>query len=172
MSFTTVSSRRRFAASALTALFAASLGLISAPRPAAAHEADCPLCTLKVVQDTPTQDNEVALRYGRKRIEYRCVWCALTEAQTEFPKGDVTILAPSEIKGKPITISRSDGKWSAGPTSAVFLGVNAGHKTCPITYRAFSSRAAFDAYVKKTGGVVKDAKPLTLPQLLATAKRG
>jgi hypothetical protein len=169
MSFSTLTNRR-FAVGSLAALIAASSGAAFAPRPASAHEADCPLCQLKVVQDTPAQDNEVALRFGRKRIEYRCVWCALSEAQTDFPKGNLTILAPSEIKGKPVLISRTDGKWSAGPTSAVFLGVNAGHKNCPITYRAFSNQAAFDAYVKKTGGVVKDAKPLTLAQLLATTK--
>ncbi|MES2460125.1 MAG: hypothetical protein V4671_06045 [Armatimonadota bacterium] len=170
MSFSPVFNRRRFAVGTLAALVAVGSGFVAAPRTADAHEADCPLCQLKVVQDTPTQDNEVALRFGRKRIEYRCVWCALTEAQTDFPKGNLTILAPSEIKGKPVLISRTDGSWSTGPTSAVFLGVNAGHKSCPITYRAFSGQAAFDAYVKKTGGAVKGAKPLTLTQLLATTK--
>jgi hypothetical protein len=161
---------RRFASGSLAALLIASTSLFASPRVADAHEADCPLCQLKVVQDTETQDNEVALRYGRKRIEYRCVWCALSEAKTDFPNGDLTILAPSEIKGKPVVIARTDGKWSVGPASAVFVGVNAGHKTCPITYRAFSNEAAFYAYVKKTGDPVKAAKPLTLTQLLATTK--
>ena len=167
---TNPSRRRRLLVGSLAALVAAG-SIFCSPRIADAHEADCPLCQLKVVQDTPAQDNEVALRYGRKRIEYRCVWCALTEAKTDFPNGDLTILAPSEVKGKPVVISRTGGTWSVGPTSAVFVGVNAGHKTCPITYRAFSNQAAFDAYVKKTGGLVAGAKSLTLPQLLATAKR-
>ena len=165
MPFPAISQRRRFLLGGLAALVFASFVL-----PAYAHETDCPLCHLSVVQDTATQNNEVALRFGRKRIEYRCVWCALSEAQTDFAKGDITILAPSEIKGKPVVISRAANKWSVGPTSAVFVGVNAGHKTCPITYRAFSNQAAFDAYLKKTGGVVKGAKPLTLAQLLATTK--
>lgn len=167
----TPSRRRRLFVGSIAALAAAGFLVTASPRIADAHEADCPLCQLKVVQDTPTQDNEVTLRYGRKRIEYRCVWCALTEAKSDFPNGELTILAPSEVKGKPVLISRTGGKWSVGPASAVFVGVNTGHKTCPITYRAFSNQAAFDAYVKKTGGPVAGAKPLTLAQLLATAKK-
>ena len=60
------------------AAFAALLttGLLGAlATPAAAHETDCPYCKLKVVQDTKEMDNEVLLRYGNKRIEYRCVMC-------------------------------------------------------------------------------------------------
>jgi hypothetical protein len=76
-----------------------------------AHETDCPRCKLPVVQDTATRDNEVALRYGRKRIEYRCVACALAEARTEY-KNDLTILAPSEIK---TSRSSSRARTARGP---------------------------------------------------------
>ena len=48
---------------------------------ALAHEVPCPLCGLKVVQATKAQDNEVVLRFGKKRIEYRCVYCALADAK-------------------------------------------------------------------------------------------
>lgn len=137
-------------------------------RPAVAHDADCPLCKLPVPQDTATQDNEVALRYGRKRIEYRCVGCALTEAQTQYT-GDLTILAPSEVKGRPVAIARKDGKWSTAPAGAVFVGVNAGHKVCPTTYRAFTTRAAFDAWVTKHSDLLKGAKPLTTVEQLVAA---
>jgi hypothetical protein len=168
---TNPSRRRRLLVGSLAALVAAG-SIFCSPRIADAHEADCPLCQLKVVQDTPAQDNEVALRYGRKRIEYRCVWCALTEAKTDFPNGDLTILAPSEVKGKPVVISRTGrtpGPWDRqAPSLSASMPVT---RPAPTTYRAFSNQAAFDAYVKKTGGPVKDAKPLSLPQLLATAKK-
>jgi hypothetical protein len=111
----------------------------------------------------------VALRYGRKRIEYRCVYCALAQARTDY-KGDVTILAPSEIKGKPVLISRKDGKWSVSPESAVFVGQKVNHQQCQTGYRAFSSQAGFDAYVKKHHELVRDAKPLTLAQMVEIAK--
>lgn len=165
-------SRCRALAGGLAALVAAAglPGLVAA-RPALAHDADCPYCKLKVVQDTPDLDNEVALRYGRKRIEYRCVYCALAEAQTEqYAKGDLTILAPSEKKGQPVPITRTAGKWSA-PAGTVFVGVKASHKVCQVTYRALTGKAAFDAYVQKNKAQVgADAKPLTLEQMLAVAK--
>lgn len=163
--FVTPVSRRRAIAAGLATLFVAIAGV-----PALAHDADCPKCALKVVQDTPEQDNEVALRYGRKRIEYRCVYCALAEAQTDqYAKGDLTILAPSEKKGQPVPVTRAAGKWSA-PEGVIFVGVKVNHKVCPITYRTFTNRAAFDAYVKKNQAQLKDAKPLTLDQMLVIAK--
>ena len=42
-------------------------------RPAMAHEAKCPYCKLDVPQDTAQQDNEVALKYGRKRIPIKAI---------------------------------------------------------------------------------------------------
>jgi hypothetical protein len=145
-------------------------GVLALPvRPAAAHEATCPYCRLDVVQDTAEQDNEVALRYGRKRIEYRCVFCALAQARTEF-KGDVSILAPSEIKGKPVVISRKEGQWTVMPETAVFVGQKVNHQHCQTGYRAFSCRAGFDAHIKKHPELLRDARPLTLAQMVEIAK--
>jgi hypothetical protein len=145
-------------------------GIVGTPLlPAFAHETDCPHCKLPVVQDTEAQDNEVVLRFGRKRIEYRCLYCALVEAQTERYKGDVTILAPSENKGKPILISRKEGKWSVSPESAVFVGVNKEHKNCAVTYRAFTTRVAFDQYTGKNANLLKDAPVLSLTEILKVA---
>lgn len=158
--------------SRLTLFLAASLALGAsglAGRPLMAHEAKCPHCTLDVVQDTEQQDNEVALRYGRKRIEYRCVFCALSQAISEF-KGDLTILAPSEIKGKPVVISRKDGKWSVSPETTVFVAHKVNHRHCQIGYRAFTSRAGFDAHVKSHPDLLRDAKPLTLEEMVAIAQ--
>jgi hypothetical protein len=144
--------------------------LTVAGTPLQAHESDCPLCNLPVVQDTPEQANEVALRYGRKRIEYRCVYCALKEAHTEY-SGDLSILAPSEDKSAPVVLKRTANKWSADPQNVVFAAQKANHKVCQITYRAFATRAAFDAYVKKHEELfAKDTKPLTLSQMLDIAK--
>lgn len=149
---------------------AVSLGVgVLGARPAAAHEATCPYCRLDVVQDTAEQDNEVALRYGRKRIEYRCVFCALAQAKSDYT-GDVTILAPSEIKGKPVLITRKEGKWSVSPESALFVAQKVNHQHCQTGYRAFATRAGFDAHVKKHPELLKDAKPLTLPQIVEIAK--
>jgi hypothetical protein len=133
-----------------------------------AHEATCPVCKLDVVQDTNTQDNEVALKFGRKRIEYRCVWCALKDAPTY--NGDVTVLAPSEAKGKPVLLTRNGGKWSATPPTAVFVGEKVNHRSCQIGYRAFSDRAGFEAHQKKHPELLKESKPLTLEQLVEMAK--
>lgn len=165
----TAFSRRAFAAALSTfTLSVMGAGLLS--RPASAHETPCPYCKMKVTQDTATQDNETALRYGRKRIEYKCVWCAIADTNVgKYKDSDVTILAPSETKSQPIEIKRTGGKWSA-PAGTVFVGVKASHKVCQDTYRAFTTKAAFDAYVAKNQATVKGAKPLTLDQLAATAK--
>jgi hypothetical protein len=131
-----------------------------------AHEAPCPYCDVDLAQDTPDQDNETVLKAGKKRIEYRCVFCALSEASSEY-KGDLTILAPSETVGSPVVLTREGGKWTSDPETAVFAAQKASHKVCHITYRAFTRRAAFDAWVKKhPDNFDKDAKPLMLAQMI------
>jgi Alkylmercury lyase len=168
MIFTGIRSRRFWHVGALATLLAASIGGL-AGRPAMAHQTKCPYCRLDVVQDTAEQDNEVALNYGRKRIEYRCVYCALSQAKSDY-KGDITVLAPSEIKGKPVLISRAGDKWSVRPETAVFAGVKVNHEQCQVGYRAFSNRAAFDAYAQKHPDLLKDARPLTLAEMVEIAK--
>lgn len=142
------------------------------PALAAAHPVPCPLCGLKVVQSTERQDNEVVLRFGKKRIEYRCVFCALADAKAY--DGDLFVYAPSEVKGKPVILQRKAGVWSAvrieGETlvpdeKAVFLNAFSSHKECAALSRAFHSQAGFDAYAAKG----KDAKPLTLEAMLVKA---
>jgi hypothetical protein len=163
-----ITSRRVWLTSTLAAVLATGLsGLVG--RPAIAHETQCPYCRLDVVQDTAQQDNEVPLKYGRKRIEYRCVYCALAQAKSDY-QGDVTILAPSEIKGKPVVISRTGGKWSVSPETAVFTGAKVNHQQCQTAYRAFTNRPAAEAYLQKHQDVLKDAKPLTLTEMAEMAK--
>ena len=162
----TVLSRRLFAAAVVSGALA---GLLTQPMlvPALAHEAKCPVCKLDVVQDTDKLDNEVALRSGRKRIEYRCVYCALSDAKTYT--GDLTVLAPSEAKGKPVVLSRKEGKWSVTPETAVFAGQKVNHRSCEVGYRALTSAEAFEKWQHANPELLKDAKPLTLQQMLDLA---
>ncbi len=132
------------------------------------HEAKCPHCQTDVAQDTPEQDNEVALMYGKKRIEYRCVMCAIADAEKSY-KGDLKILAPSDVKGKPIEIVRKDSLWSA-PDSTVFIGYKIKHRYCDRGYRAFTNIAAFKVHVEKYKVQLKDAKPVTLTEIVQIAK--
>jgi hypothetical protein len=154
-------------------LFAATLAAVlgaagPALRPAMAHEAKCPVCKLDVVQDTDKLDNEVAIKSGRKRIEYRCIWCALKDAPTYT--SDITILAPSEIKGKPVLLTRKEGKWSVQPETAVFVGEKVNHRNCQLGYRALTSKGAFEKWIHANHELLKDAKPLSLEQILELAK--
>lgn len=161
--------RRALLAGTAAMLGTSTLTVLNAP-PAWAHEADCPYCQMPVVQDTAAQDNEVKLRFGRKRIEYRCVYCAIAEAKSEYPNGDVAIAAPSEKKGKPVLIKRTGGQWTVSPASAVFVAEKVKHKYCQIGYRALTSRAALSAYKAKNKAIVGNAKPVTLTQIVALAK--
>jgi hypothetical protein len=148
----------------ITGVLAALFLTTSAPGRLLAHEAECPHCEMDVAQDTPEQDNETALKYGKKRIEYRCVMCAIADAEKSYT-GDLTVLAPSEIKGKPVQVARKGGQWSA-PEGTVFVGKKVKHRYCEIGYRAFTSQAAFDTHVKKNKVLLKDAKPLTLAEMV------
>jgi Alkylmercury lyase len=167
----TQSRARRFRAGSLVAaLVVSSAGLVV--RPAMAHEAPCPYCNMTITQDTAEQDNETVLKIGRKRVEYKCVYCALAEAKTEY-KGDVTILAPSEKKGEPVTLKRTGGKWTATPETVYFVS-NAPlkHKVCNVQARAFTTQAAAQAYIAKNKEQLPNAKPLTLTEMLAVVDAG
>lgn len=161
-----ISTRRLLLAGSLAAVLAVPITAFSV-RPALAHEAKCPVCKLDVVQDTDKLDNEVALRSGRKRIEYRCVYCALSDAKSFT--GDITILAPSEFKGKPVLLSRKEGKWSVAPETAVFVGHKVSHRSCELGYRALTTKSAFDKWIHANHDLLKDAKPLTLAGILEVA---
>lgn len=128
---------------------------------ASAHEGKCPMCKMDIVQNTKDQDNEVALKMGNKRIEYRCVYCAFKDEKKY--KSDIVIYAPSEKKGEPVAIKRTAGKWSA-PEGTVFLNTFAKHADCAAQSRAFTSKAALDAYAK--AHKIEKAKALTLAEFV------
>jgi len=149
-------------------LFGISLlaGLVL-PQAAMAHEVPCPFCGMKVVQATDKQDNEVVLRFGKKKIEYRCVYCVLADSAKY--DGDLVIYAPSETKGKPVLITRTAGKWAvvkevdgalAPDPDVVFLNTFTKHEQCAAQSRAFHTKAGLDKYAK-------GAKPLSLDDMLA-----
>ena len=151
----------RRAAGTLAALLVIG-GLIT---PSFAHEAPCPFCAQAITQDTAEQDNETVLKIGRKRIEYKCVFCALSEAKTEY-KGDLTILAPSEKKGEPIKLERKGDQWTASAEGVRFIAQKGDHKVCQMLYRAFTTEDAAKTYIEKHKEHFADAKPLTLAQML------
>lgn len=160
--------RRACLAGTLTVSLSLGIAAAITPRPASAHEAKCPICKLDVVQDTEKLDNETAIRAGRKRIEYRCVYCALQDAGSF--NGDLTLLAPSEVKGKPVVLSRKDGKWSVQPETAVFVGTKVDHRSCQVGYRALTGKASFEKWLQANPDVPKSAKPLSLSEMLEVAK--
>jgi len=161
MKFQSILARRVLAGLFTATLFAS----FSAPS-AWAHIAPCPYCSLTVSQDTATQDNEVALKIGRKRIEYKCVFCALSEAQSDY-QGDLSILAPSEKKGEPIMLMRQNGKWSSMTEGAAYvLNSPLQHKICSVQARAFGSQAAAQAYLDAHKDQLPSAKIVTLDELV------
>lgn len=150
----------KFAAAMLAAIAMSTL-LASGPLPIAfAHKADCPVCDMAIVEK-----EEVQMKVGGKNIAYRCVLCALAEAKSDYAKNDVSISAPSE-KSTRVLIKRIKGKWSASPSSAVFLKAGK-HRTCPVGFHAFTNKAGAAAWAKKNGF---ENKPLSLSQMIAASK--
>jgi hypothetical protein len=101
-------------------------------------------------------------------MDMRCVLCARDMAAQVF--GRVIIRANTEDPNKPlILISDDEGNWSANLPEAVFLEVEGNHAGCSAWSRAFTSRAAFDAYVREQEDDedIQSAKPLTLAEWAA-----
>jgi hypothetical protein len=138
------------------------VSLIALSTLALAHEADCPYCKMKVVQNTKDQDNEVVVKFGNKRIEYRCLSCVILD-QGRY-KSDLVVYAPSEKVGEPVILRRTAGKW-IGPEGAVFLHGFKKHDECALFSRAFIDRKGWDAYLLKHPNPT--AKPLTLAEFIA-----
>jgi len=143
-----------------------AFGTFGTVSPAFAHEADCPYCKIKLVQNTKDQDNEVVVKFGNKKIEYRCIYCVL--ADEKKLTGDLIVYAPSESVGKPIILKRTNGTWSA-PEGTVFLNAFRRHRECAGNSRTFTSKSAFDKYVAANN--VSNAKALTLKEMLTEAAK-
>ncbi len=115
------------------------------------HEGDCPYCKLPLVQNTKEMDYEVVVKFGNKKIEYRCVACVIAD-QGRYT-ADLIVYAPSEKPGEPVVLKRTKGKWTA-PEKAIFVLTLAKHASCAYDARAFSTVEA------------TKAKGLTLDQFL------
>ena len=144
----------------------AVVGAIGMSSTAMAHDADCPYCKLKVVQNTKEMDNEVVVKVGNKNIEYRCLYCVLKD-QNRY-KSDLIVYAPSETKGEPVVMKRTGGKWTA-PEGAMFLNSFKAHADCATLSRAFTNKAALDKYVASVGA--KDAKAMTLAEFTSAVAK-
>ena len=131
-----------------------------------AHEGDCPYCKLSLVQNTKEMDNEVVVKFGNKKIEYRCLYCIVKD-QKRYTS-DLVVYAPSEKIGEPVVLKRFNGEWKA-PEGAVFLNTFKKHAECAGLSRAFSSREAFDRYVAEKK--IVDAKPLTLSEFVESVAK-
>ncbi len=129
--------------SSIVALSAILLGPAMLATTARAHDAECPYCKLKLKQATKEMDYEVVVKMGNKRIEYRCAYCVIADAKRY--KNDLVVYFPSEKKGEPIIVKRTEGKWSA-PEGTVFLNGFKKHADCADLSRAFSSKAALTKY--------------------------
>lgn len=73
----------------------AIVGTLGLSTTAMAHETPCPYCKLKVVQNTKDMDNEVTVKVGNKRIEYRCVYCVIKD-QKKY-SGDLGALVETTL---------------------------------------------------------------------------
>ncbi len=141
-------------------LLGASGGSVLAAQP------DCPLCSMPVEANTAKVDNVVTLKSGGKTVPYRCVYCALDDRDQY--KGDLTIKAPTEIKGKWVTISRKGDAWISSLPGVVFVAKKASHRYCPETYHALTSAKAFAAYAK-ANPMVAGSKPISLAEMIKVA---
>lgn len=98
-------------------------------------------------------------------MNVRCMLCA--RDMSSQSEGRAIIRANTEDPTKPlILISDEEGNWSANLKSVLFLEVPGPHAGCSTWSRAFTSRAAFDAFVKSQADdeELQKAKPLTLEE--------
>ena len=128
---------------------------------ATAQAAKCGYCH-QSIQGTP-----YILKNAKHSEEFKCAYCAVADAQGEADwKGDVSLFAPSENSKKPVTLKRIGGKWKMFPATAVFTEASPiKHRICGQQYRAFTTQAAAQAYIK-TGGA---DKVISLAQLIQKA---
>lgn len=133
--------------------------------PAQAANKMCPYCAMPM----GAPSTQVWLQSGSKKVAYRCVFCAVAEAKTEY-KGNLSIQAPTENSKKPLIIKRTGGRWSLNQKSAAFVGKNISHKNCPTGYHAFTSSAAAKRYIAQHKSLLAGSSAMTFSQFYATAK--
>ncbi len=132
---------------------------------AQAAERMCPYCSMPL----GAPSTQVWLQNGSKKVAYRCVFCALSEAKTEY-KGNLSIQAPTENSNKPLVIKRAGGHWSVNQKGAAFVGKKVSHKFCPTAYHAFTSNAAAKRYIAQHKILLAGSSAMSFNQFFAIAK--
>jgi len=135
---------------------------------ASAKDDGCPFCGQNILKDTASVDNIVSMLSENHTDKFRCVLCAIATAKAT--KGDIVIKAPSEAKGKWVTITRTNGAWSQEPASASFAYCPGEHAHCEVLYRAMSSEDGFTAFRHANPKLCKSAKLFSLAELIARAE--
>ena len=134
--------------------------------PAQAANRMCPYCAMPL----GAPSTQVWLHSGSKKVAYRCVFCAVSEAKTEY-KGNLSILAPTENRKKPLIIKRTGGHWSSNLKGASFVGnMKVHHKSCPTSEHAFTSRAAAKRYIAQHKDVLSNGMLMSFNQFIAMTK--
>lgn len=125
---------------------------------------ECAHCSMPMDHD-PKSGTGATVSAEGWTMDVRCVLCARDmAAQVE---GRAIIRARTEDPNRPlILISDEEGNWKGNLKDAVFIEVEGPHAGCSAWSRAFTNRAAFDAYVKaqEDDEELKNAKPLTLAE--------
>lgn len=145
----------------MTTALALGFGVVFGSVAVSAHGVECAYCSIDVAPA-----DVVTMTHAGKAHKYKCVYCALDEAQGEYKNGNAVVSAPSEKKGKPVVIRRVGGKWIS-PAGASFVGpAKLRHPICNVQYRAFTSRAAAQAYIAKNKKSLGNVQPLSFAQVL------
>ncbi len=126
---------------------------------------DCGHCSMPINFDPKSGVGATVSAQGWT-MDVRCMLCARDMAGQY--DGQAIIRGNTEDPARPlILISDDEGNWTSNIAGVTFIEVEGGHAGCSDWSRAFTSRAAFDAYIKAQDPddeTLKDAKPLTLEE--------
>ncbi|RYG45366.1 hypothetical protein EON79_12820 [bacterium] len=122
---------------------------------------ECAHCSMPIDFEDRTSGATVSVDGWTMNV--RCVLCARDmAAQSE---GRAIVRANTEDPARPlILISDERGEWTSNLPDVVFLEVPGPHPSCSAWSKAFTGRAAFDAYVKASDEDLGEAKPLSLAE--------
>jgi hypothetical protein len=122
---------------------------------------DCHHCSMPLWDKEDAWRNATVIADGWA-MRVRCALCARDmSAET---KGQAILQLPTEDpEALLIVISDEQGNLKTRQTGVVFLEAEGSHTGCDRWSRAFTSREAFDAYVKTQPGLA-GAKPLKLSE--------
>lgn len=123
--------------------------------------AECHHCSMPLWEETETWRNPSVTADGWS-MRVRCPLCARDMAAET--KGRAFLHLPTEDPLRPLVVfSDEQGNLTTRTPGAVFLEEEASHAGCEHWSRVFTSRAAFDAYVKANPELA-GAKPLTFEE--------